>query len=103
MPKATLDRCWSYAEGPGYAKPYGPGYIDIPQGLYDLLSAKGYLDSPDSSEENLEEKLGHKTAQLLHNAGYSDADSVKGASDEELLEIDGIGPARFRKIREDLT
>jgi hypothetical protein len=106
MPIANLDRCWSYAEGPFSAKPYGPGEdVDIPQGLYDLLSKAGRLEGSASSEDSsdeLEDKLGHNTAQLLKDAGYEDADSVREATDEELLAIDGIGKAKLEHIRKDV-
>lgn len=40
MPKANLNITWSY-QGSGY----GPGETDIPDGLYEILADKGYIES----------------------------------------------------------
>jgi hypothetical protein len=36
----------------------------------------------------------------LRAAGYGDAASIRAASDEDLLKVDGIGPAAIRRLRE---
>ncbi len=43
-----------------------------------------------------------KSAQVeaLQNAGYKDELSIRAASDEELIKLDGIGPATIIKLRE---
>lgn len=96
MPKAHLDRCWSYAQGPFSAKAYGPGETEIPEGLYDLLSEKGYLGS---SELEDVDGVGEGLANDLRQAGFDSPQDLSNASDEELLAIDGIGPAKLKAIR----
>lgn len=44
MPKADLDRCWSY-EGAAY----GPGEADIPDGLHEILVEAGHVEKPQST------------------------------------------------------
>jgi DNA-directed RNA polymerase alpha subunit len=46
--------------------------------------------------------LGRDLVELLHNAGYVDIAAVREASDDELLSIKGVGPARLTEIREAL-
>lgn len=43
-----------------------------------------------------------KPAQVkaLQNAGFPDKLSIRAASDEELIKLDGIGPATIIKLRE---
>lgn len=53
--------------------------------------------------ETLEALLGPGTARLLKNAGYYSAASLADASDEEILEIVGIGPATLQVIRSELA
>lgn len=36
----------------------------------------------------------------LVDAGYDSTEAIQAASDDELLEIDGVGPATLQKIRE---
>jgi hypothetical protein len=50
----------------------------------------------------LSESLG-ETYNVLIEAGFDTHESIALATDEELLAIDGIGPARLRKIREVLN
>ena len=42
-------------------------------------------------------------ASLLVEMGFSTIQDVRDATDEELLAIDGIGPAKLRKVREALS
>jgi len=46
--------------------------------------------------------INHQKALRLVEAGYSRLNDIKAASDEELLEVQGIGPGTLRKIRENL-
>lgn len=39
-------------------------------------------------------------ADVLAANGFRTPEQIRGASDEELLDVDGIGPARLREIRE---
>lgn len=51
----------------------------------------------------LEEVFGHTTAQLLSDAGMTSVEVVAAASDEDLLTVQGVGPATVKGIREALT
>jgi hypothetical protein len=44
--------------------------------------------------------LAAKTVDLLTDAGFETADSVRNATDEQLLDIEGIGATTLKKIRE---
>ena len=43
--------------------------------------------------------LPQATLELLTNAGFENAEQVRGASDKELLDINGIGPKGLADIR----
>lgn len=51
--------------------------------------------------ENL--KLKRKTYLLLIDVGYSDVEKLKNASDAEIMQVKGIGPATLKEIREKIT
>ena len=44
-------------------------------------------------------RLDENIVELLQGAGYDTAESIKGAPDTDLLEIDGIGQGSLKKIR----
>ena len=44
--------------------------------------------------------LDESTVQTLTDAGYDSLEAVREASDEDLLAINGIGPAKLQEIRE---
>jgi DNA uptake protein ComE-like DNA-binding protein len=46
------------------------------------------------------EPLDENLVQILADAGYDTLEKIRNASDEELLEIDGIGPKSLEKIRQ---
>lgn len=48
----------------------------------------------------LQEKYGESVAELLYGAGFTGVEAVTSASDEELRDVDGIGAATLKKIRE---
>lgn len=97
----NLDRSWSYK-----GKVYGPGETEIPDGLRDILGPKGYLGQAEPTDEEplrvleLSDYFDPQTAKLLRDAGYPSPVSVASAADEDLLAINGIGPAKLQKIRE---
>lgn len=104
MPKANLDRCWLYQR-----KYYGPGEKEIPDGLYDRLSSKGYLETPEvvSSPEyflGVEDVagIGPDLAIKLKARGIISLADLANASDEDLLAVEGIGKAKLARIREAL-
>lgn len=45
--------------------------------------------------------LGERADDALHSEGYDTPEDVRGASDDELLEVDGIGPKTVAKLREE--
>lgn len=65
------------------------------QGIINRLHGLGWL--PVDVDLSL---LPQNLRDLL--AGYKTADAVRKASDDELLALDGVGPATLRKIREAL-
>lgn len=59
-------------------------------------------DDPEFVEVDVQEVLG-ETYNVLVSAGFDSYEAIVHATDEELLGVDGIGPARLRKIRELVT
>jgi hypothetical protein len=53
-------------------------------------------DDPGTTPAPLDEALVAKLAE----GGYDTADAIQAATDEQLLAIDGIGPATLKRIRE---
>lgn len=64
--------------------------------MADVLEGVAANKSGAYSSEPLDENL----VQLLADAGYDTLEKIRNASDEELLEIDGIGPKSLEKIRQ---
>lgn len=56
--------------------------------------------SPASDSPAELESLDQDVIEALEGAGYDSAESIRAASDEDLLDINGIGPAKLREIRE---
>lgn len=46
------------------------------------------------------EPLDQSTVKILADAGYDSMEAIRDASDEDLLAINGIGPAKLQEIRE---
>ncbi len=63
---------------------------DILEGLASSGNRTGYPSDP----------VDESTVQLLADAGYDSLEAIRGASDEALLDIKGIGEAKLREIRE---
>lgn len=53
----------------------------------------------DVAEQLSPSRLTEKIAALLDGAGYSSADAISNAPDEDLLGIEGLGEATLREIR----
>lgn len=72
-----------------------------------LTGRRGWADRfldlhPDARIEGRAERLPElpqPVMEALEAAGYSDRDAIDQASDEELLAVDGVGPATLAKLR----
>lgn len=77
MPKANLDRCWSYQRGA-----YGPGETEIPDSLYEILADKGYIESDNpatrATNYHLEDMKVPKLRELADEKGV-DHEGLKKA------------------------
>ena len=72
-----------------------------------LVDANGKELTGDAAKETQESAgTGDSTppeypyADVLKAGGFNDWQAVQGASDDDLLDVDGIGPARLKEIRE---
>lgn len=107
----------------GYGRPrtyYGPGETEVPEGLAAALGLKPLQEVAGTEEEggaplDLGEQIGgfqevpdsqplpevDPLADFpeLRAAGYTSVEQVRSASDDDLLNIKGIGPATLEKIR----
>jgi DNA integrity scanning protein DisA with diadenylate cyclase activity len=100
----------------GYGRPrvyYGPGLVDVPEGLAQALGLKAVggadtdVSAPDAppppdrldAAADLIDRLGVEMGTHLALEGFTSIEAVRAASDEELLAIKGIGPATLRSIR----
>lgn len=63
-------------------------------------SARDSSDNPTVDKPPLDEALSGPLYEALTDAGIEGAHAVMEASDETLLEIEGIGPSRLETIRE---
>ena len=68
--------------------------IDIGQETYELIRG-----NPVSVHDVFDDSI----ADLLNDAGYGVVESVRQASDEDLLAISGVGAAKLAHIREVLS
>lgn len=97
--KADLDRCWSLR-----GRPYGPGEdVEIPDELYDILVDKGYIESDGSAqqpEDELFEGLTDEQVANLEAAGFDSKQAIAAASEEELVQVDEVGPATAKKLKQ---
>jgi hypothetical protein len=115
MPKVNLRSTFGYGKPRVY---YGPGLVDVPEGLVQALGLKvieaadaDVLPVPSASPQlpaptdrldaaaELIDRLGVDLGTQLALAGFASVDAVRAASDVELLAIKGIGPATLRTIR----
>lgn len=88
----------------GYGRPrvyYGPGVCEVPDGLARALGLAA-LPAPDEGAHevgSLTDWFGAGLAGVLAQAGYTSIEAVRDASDNDLLAIEGVGPATLRRLR----
>lgn len=64
------------------------------------VAYEGWGDAPEDELPSLDElDLSERTVDLLRENGYDDVSTVSEATDEDLLAVDGIGPATLTDIR----
>lgn len=56
-------------------------------------------EQSDDSSYDFSPHVGEEANNALHEAGYHQPEDVKEASDKELLELEGIGPAKLQTLR----
>lgn len=93
------------------------GIVDVDEKTADKLLGLGVFEVVDDVDDDGEPEqpnvedfdnfvlltgVGGATEDNLYDAGYETFDDLRAASDENLLEIDGIGDAALEDIREDL-
>lgn len=96
MPMVYLNNRYGYGRPRRY---YGPGLVDAPEGLVRALNLT-VLPMEVPSTEPPPDPIFEFPA--LSAAGY-DVERARAASDDELLDVPGIGPATLKKIREALA
>lgn len=84
--------------------------VDAPKGELDhvpeLKWSKGKSDKEAKSQSDKDGDLSFDDlpeAELLKEAGFDTLEKVSGASDKELTDVNGIGAATLKKIRETLN
>lgn len=78
MPKANLDRTWSYQRAA-----YGPGETEIPDGLYDILSSKGYVEGVNLEDMKVPELRELADEKGIDHDGLKKAELVSALKDDE--------------------
>lgn len=78
--------------------------IDVPDDYAAQLLVQGWpaVDREAAAEPHLLAaipRLSHAAAAALVSAGYEKPADIAGASDDDLLAVDGIGPATLATIR----
>lgn len=96
--EATLPRAYAFNR-----KIYTPEDTEIPDELFDVLVDAGVLDSDGSANEEEDELfagLTEEQAENLREAGFEDEEDVQAATVEDLEDVDKIGPATAKKLKE---
>jgi hypothetical protein len=57
-------------------------------------------DPPATFEEQLRAALPDNTAEVVLAAGFDSAEKIQAATDDELVKLQGVGPASVTKLRE---
>ena len=97
MPRVDLKQNYRYTDG----RLYRAGKdVEVPDGFEAWRTGADKPASASGGGAAGEEKNGIPYADVLAAQGFRTPAQIRGASDEELLDVDGIGPARLREIRE---
>lgn len=102
MPNRNLDRTWLYG-----GKFYGPGAnVLVPDPLAARIDDVMGVETeapPAPAPQPVASPVGRLSTEImgaLRKGGYTDADAISSASDDDLLRLRGIGPASLQQIRE---
>lgn len=100
-----------------HVEPDNTRLVDVDEITADKLLNLGVFEVADDSDDDGEPEkpnvedysnfasltgVGSATEDNLYDAGYETFDDLRSASDEDLLEIDGIGDSALADIRDDL-
>lgn len=107
-----------FADDEGELIPYGPGEADVPRAMAEGLVRENILDEVVLEEISPRDTIAGTRAvrrhadrrgaplpddfparDLLVDAGYEYVEAIEGMSDEDLLDVHGIGPATLEDIR----
>lgn len=95
MSKVDLKQNYRYTDG----RLYRAGKeVEVPEG-FEAWRTGAEKPAPSGGGEGGEKKE-IPYADVLAAQGFTTPEQIRSASDEELLDVDGIGPARLREIRE---
>lgn len=78
---------------------YAPGEQDVTEEVAKTLTNAGALEG--GALESVE-GIGPELAEKLRAGGVGSIEQLKATSDEDLLKVDGIGPATLKEIRKGL-
>lgn len=113
--KLQLDRAWIIG-----GKIYGPGSVEVPDADAETLRQRGATEdqapevpgwqgndytadqAPQAAPVRIA-GISDEQMQALHDAGYTSADQIRAASDDELDAVERIGKATIQRIRQALA
>lgn len=98
--QVKLDQAYTYK-----GKTYGPGDgVEMPDNILEdeaLTPAfRAAIEAGGGAQSSEPDPLEESIVQLLADNGYDTLESVRAASDEDLLAIKGIGDGKLAEIRE---
>ena len=76
-----------------------PKELHQPKAAVDAANASQGQKATQTSTALDAGKLGNGLYELLTEAGYENAEQVAGATDQQLLDLHGVGPASLAEIR----
>lgn len=77
----------------------GGGSVSAPQGGQ-LIHGAPSTQRPTANDQSLADIVGEGIAGRLAAAGYDSSEAIAAASDEQLRDIDGIGPGMLKRLRQ---
>jgi hypothetical protein len=72
--------------------------VEVPEAFASLLAVEE-RNRARAGEQELRRRYGEELGRRLQQAGFVDAAAVAGATDEQILAVEGVGPATLRRIR----